>query len=159
MQSIGPGTKSLDQLDLIVPESRICHAFCLYSRSIVTTLGRASTRSIRAVRPASMQRRAPAGDLYDSEQISSGLQAIADSRTDDQFVAAVLGMCEVRAESVQQRIHLTLTVAGLQMRDHPNIPADPLRCAGYDNELADRPALSWNPKPTPGRRRQVGQCR
>jgi hypothetical protein len=78
MQSIGPGTKSLDQLDLIVPESRICHVFCLYSRSIVTTLGRASRRSIRAVSARMDARRAPAGDLIgDSEQISSGLQAIA----------------------------------------------------------------------------------
>jgi hypothetical protein len=73
---------------------------------------------------------------------------LPDSRTDDQFVAAVFGMCEVRA--VPQRNHLTLTVAGLQMRDHPSIPANPLRCAGYDNEFADNefaadsPALSWN---------------
>lgn len=52
-------------------------------------------------------------------QLSSGLDAIADSQTDEQFTAAVFGMCEPDRKDAASRVGLVMTSLATRIRANP----------------------------------------
>ena len=62
----------------------------------------------------------------DSAQVSSGLDAIADSKTDDQFTASVFNMCDAQRRAAAPRVGQVLVGMANGMRAKPpaNIPPE-----------------------------------
>ncbi len=60
----------------------------------------------------------------DCTQLSSGLDAIADSQSDEQFTAAVFSMCDPQRRAAASRVGQLMTGMATQIRAHPpaNVP-------------------------------------
>jgi hypothetical protein len=77
----------------------------------------------------------------DSAQVSSGLDAIADSKTDDQFTASVFNMCDVPRRAAAPRVGQVLVGMANGIRGKPpaNIPLEQSqKTADYFDTFGER---------------------
>lgn len=77
----------------------------------------------------------------DNAQLSSGLDAIADSKTDDQFTASVFNMCDAQRRAAAPRIGQVLVGMANSIRAKPpaNVPpAQAQQSANYFDTFGER---------------------
>ena len=77
----------------------------------------------------------------DTAEVSSGLDAIADSKTDDQFVASVFNMCDAQRQVSAPRVGQFLVAVANAIRAKPpaNVPPQQFQAqATYFNTFGER---------------------
>jgi hypothetical protein len=77
----------------------------------------------------------------DMAQLSSGLDAIADSRTDDQFTSSVFNMCDARRRVAAPRVGHVLVGMANNIRGNPaaNVPSEQVQqTANYFDTFGER---------------------
>lgn len=74
-----------------------------------------------------------AGFTTDAAEISAGLDAIADSKTDEQFTASVFNMCDAQRRDAAPRVGHVLVGMATGIRAHPPVNAPPQQVAQVSN--------------------------
>ncbi len=71
----------------------------------------------------------------DAAEISAGLDSIADSKTDDQFTAAVFNMCDAQRRDAAPRVGRALVGLATMVRAKPPANAPPQQVAQLSNSF------------------------
>jgi len=71
--------------------------------------------------------------LLDAAEISAGLDAIADSKTDDQFTASVFNMCDAQRRTAAPSVGQVLVGIATNIRAKPSVTMPPQQVAQISN--------------------------